>query len=272
MKTTMTKTAMTTDQPHQELNVALDRAEELLSVHDKSYAAITVTHVKISALLRQRLDAAIDATRQAAVNKELAETRASRARAIADVLAEQPAVQAARERVLAGRKAYGSERILTWRRRQREAVAVIDRLRAEGEWLTRSLEFTRQDLAEIQDPDAAASAVMSGHHPEPPDDPLITRIGAVLSRLAAAVGLAAAIGLDRKFDEDLRTREALGAVTSVISSETYQAVRQFECWDGLSFAVGELLDVSLLSAGSLRRAVISRCCRRVTTAAPGAAA
>jgi hypothetical protein len=286
-----------------DLAAALENARALLAETDRLHDVVSQTHTDIPALLARRADAqaalsaleigrsgdpaSIKAAREklASIETERVRTVRQRQGALNFLLNQEPQLVAARAAVDTARAAFTTRLVAEFRSRYDATISALQNLWLEGA----ALQATLRAPVPMPDPLRLEGGRDLGCHPwpgeispvklvrvmcantEPPEvDKQAAGIGAVLDRLDAAVLFCESIARQRRFEQQLGTRETTRAFDP---QAIYLVVEGFMCHnDSLRFEQGALVDGSLIGPVSLQRLVAGKKLRLQEPAKAAAAA
>jgi hypothetical protein len=267
------------------LGAALADAERVLAERDKLHSALVRTHEQIPELLRRRADAQsklaaaeVSGTDAASIRDERLRIESERlsaverrAGAIEGLLMQEPELAAARDTLNTARKAYAAGAVEEFQHKYAAAVLALQTTWAEGAELARAM---RCDVP-MPLPIKVTGGPQQGLHPWPAEplpvkterimgdaraapvkiDATAARIGGVLDRLDRAIVFASGL---RETQSRQRTSRPYGD-RPVDFAATYRTIQPIRClFDGLEFAPGTLVDVSLLGPIALSRHLVTK--------------
>jgi hypothetical protein len=269
------------------LSAAVAEAENLLARHAKLAGVLVATGTSIPKLLgeERRLSAAlgnaeIESSGVDKVSGQLASVRQNReadarrrASATESLLESETDLTRARERVSGAQNEFASTMVEDFNRRWQEACRALAVLRSEAVQLSAALRTTvltpAPYVVSVNAINGAAELrPIALAEPIPPValTPALVTVGTILDRLDSAHGLIGSL----KQAADLNCKHhAVARVRAGMQAELrgiYEVARAFHVL-GSDFAVGALLDRSLLPDGLLHRYWLGRAIRPVEGAA-----
>jgi hypothetical protein len=232
---------------------AFEQAEQVLTERDRVFAQLARTSVSIPDLLRRRQDCRTDTTpgaetRTAEVERQLSSQVRLRISSTEELVGKHDSLEAVAKEVEAERQVYADQAVEDFLTRYNAAAAHLAQLQAEGRQLSIALRI---------DIDLALPGTIESPAPAVTIDPLATRFGVTLDRLASALAFRPAVaGLAHRAASLDRSGSTPAGFDS---SATFTVLRAFtDHLTGASMEPGMLVNADLLPAPMLARLFRSR--------------